>query len=277
MSFKTYIKRALLYIIHGQPTKYITANITYTSPSEKLKDKKIIVTGGGRGLGKAMAKRFVQEGAKVLITGRNEQVLKETSEELKCEFLCLDVIDVDRFDAFLKEADKILDGANCLVNNAGVSLHERDYTKVTTDTFNKQININLRGGFFLTQKFTEYLLANKRKGIVLFTSSETGDTVDDRPYGWTKAAINSMVQGLAYKLASDNIRVNAIAPGITASDMTGLSSEGNIYFPLNMLERVYMPEEVAEVAAFLLSDAAGCLNGQILVCNNGRTLNPRWK
>ena len=116
MSFTTYIKRALLYIIHGQPTKYITANITYTSPSEKLKDKKIIVTGGGRGLGKAMAKRFVQEGAKVLITGRNEQVLKETSEELKCEFLCLDVIDVDRFDAFLKEADKILDGANCLVN-----------------------------------------------------------------------------------------------------------------------------------------------------------------
>lgn len=156
-------------------------------------------------------------------------------------------------------------------------MHERDYTKVTTDTFNKQININLRGGFFLTQKFTEYLLANKRKGTVLFTSSETGDTVDDRPYGWTKAAINSMVQGLAYKLASDNIRVNAIAPGITASDMTGLSSEGNIYFPLNMLERVYMPEEVAEVAAFLLSDAAGCLNGQILVCNNGRTLNPRWK
>lgn len=86
-----------------------------------------------------------------------------------------------------------------------------------------------------------------------------------------------MTKGLAHLFAKDGIRINAIAPGITASDMTGLSSEGNIYFPGNIIERVYMPEEVAETACFLISDAAGCISGEIITCNNAKTVNPRWK
>lgn len=277
MRLTKYIRRGIDYIIHGQPVKYVTANIIYTNPSNKLQGKHIIVTGGGKGLGLAMAKRFVREGAKVLITGRNLQTLESAAKDIGCEYKHLDVQSIDLFKDFMKEADQILGGVNCLVNNAGVSLHEEDFTKVTRSSFDNQINTNLRGGFFLTQEFAEFLIERGKGGSVLFTSSEAGETVDERPYGWSKAAINSMVQGLAYKLAKQNFRINAIAPGITASEMTGLSAEGNIYFPLNMMERVYMPEEVAEVAAFLLSDAAGCLNGQILVCNNGRTLNPRWK
>ena len=156
-------------------------------------------------------------------------------------------------------------------------MHETDYSKVTPDTFDRQINTNLRGGFFLTQRFIQFLKTKNEKGTILFTSSETGETVDERPYGWTKAAINSMVQGLAYKLAKEGFRINAVAPGITASDMTGLKADGNIYYTGNIIDRVYMPEEVAETACFLLSDASGCLNGQILVCNNGKTINTRWK
>ena len=101
--------------------------------------------------------------------------------------------------------------------------------------------------------------------------------MDFRPYGFTKAAVNSMVQGLAYLFSKDSIRINAVAPGITASDMTGLSSEGNLYFPMNMNERVYLPEEVAEVSSYLLSDVSGCVSGQIITCNNARTVNARWK
>ena len=97
------------------------------------------------------------------------------------------------------------------------------------------------------------------------------------PYGFTKAAINSMVQGLAYLFISQGIRINAVAPGVTASDMTGLSSDGNLYLPYNATERVYLPEEVAETACFLLSDASGCISGQVIVCNNGKTINARWK
>lgn len=112
---------------------------------------------------------------------------------------------------------------------------------------------------------------------MLFISSETGETVDIRPYGFTKAAINSMMQGLACLFVKDGIRVNAVAPGITASDMTGLKADGNLYLECNSINRVYLPEEVAETACFLLSDVSGCISGQVIVCNNGRTINPRWK
>lgn len=277
MSLKQYLKRGFRFILHGVPVKNVTANITYIQPGGRLSGKKIIVTGGGKGLGAAMAAKFVAEGASVLISGRNEKTLKETAGKIGCKYLTLDVQDTSALDKFISDADRILGGVDCLVNNAGISLHEPTFFDVTPETFDAQIATNLRGGFFLTQCFTKLLLKEKRKGNVLFVSSETGETVDIRPYGFTKAAVNSMVQGLACLFVKDGIRINAVAPGITASDMTGFRVDGNLYLAGNATERVYLPEEVAETACFLLSDASGCISGQVIVCNNGKTINPRWK
>lgn len=271
------IRRVTKYIINGIPQYNIKADIHYLSPSKKLNGKKIIVTGGGKGLGAAMAAKFVSEGASVLISGRNEKILKEKAEQIGCQYLTLDVQKTDSLDKFINDADRILGGVDSLVNNAGISLHEPTFFDVTPETFDAQIATNLRGGFFLTQSFTKLLLHEKRKGNVLFVSSETGETVDIRPYGFTKAAINSMVQGLACLFVKDGIRVNAVAPGITASDMTGIKADGNLFLECNATNRVYLPEEVAETACFLLSDVSGCISGQVIVCNNGRTINPRWK
>ena len=185
--------------------------------------------------------------------------------------------DPNSFDMFMQKANEILGGVNCIVNNAGISLHESTFFDVTPETFNAQVDTNLKGGFFLTQKFISLLKNENRTGTVLFTSSETGDTMDFRPYGFTKVAVNSMVQGLAYLFSKDGIRVNAVAPGITTSDMTGYKADGNLYCSGNATERVYLPEEVAETACFLLSDAAGCVSGQIITCNNAKTVNARWK
>ena len=277
MSYKQYLKRGARFIIKGVPTKNITAHITYLQPDGRLKGKKIIVTGGGKGLGAAMAAKFVSEGASVLISGRKEADLKATADKIGCSFLTLDVQDTSVLDRFIEDADEMLGGADCLVNNAGISLHEPTFFNVTPNTFDAQIATNLRGGFFLTQSFTKMLLKEKRKGNVLFVSSETGETVDVRPYGFTKAAVNSMVQGLASLFVKDGIRVNAVAPGITASDMTGFKTDGNLFLAGNATERVYLPEEVAETACFLLSDASGCISGQVIVCNNGKTINSRIK
>lgn len=271
------IRRVTKYIINGIPQYNIKADIHYLSPSKKLNGKKIIVTGGGKGLGAAMATKFVSEGALVLISGRNEKILKEKAEQIGCQYLTLDVQKTDSLDKFINDADRILGGVDSLVNNAGISLHEPTFFDVTPETFDAQIATNLRGGFFLTQSFTKLLLHEKRKGNVLFVSSETGETVDIRPYGFTKAAINSMVQGLACLFVKDGIRVNAVAPGITASDMTGIKADGNLFLECNATNRVYLPEEVAETACFLLSDVSGCISGQVIVCNNGRTIAPRWK
>lgn len=271
------LRRALRYVVRGVPKITVKADIRYLEPNGRLSGKKIIVTGGGRGLGAAMARKFKAEGADVLISGRNGSTLRKAAEAIGCKYLPLDVQDTSALDRFIGDADRLLGGVDCLVNNAGISLHEPTFFDVTPETFDAQIATNLRGGFFLTQSFTKLLLKEKRKGNVLFVSSETGETVDIRPYGFTKAAVNSMVQGLACLFVKDGIRVNAVAPGITASDMTGYKADGNLYLEGNATERVYLPEEVAETACFLLSDASGCISGQVIVCNNGKTINPRWK
>lgn len=270
------LKKLLSFLLHGKQ-RPVYAKITCIDPSNKLKGKKIVVTGGGRGLGASMAEKFVKEGAYVLIAGRNESVLKATADKIGCQYLTLDVSDVSSFDSFIEKSEELLGGITSLVNNAGISLHEKTFFDVTPETFDSQVNTNMKGSFFLTQKVIRLWKEKNIKGEVLFISSETGDMMDFRPYGFTKVAINSMVQGLAYLFAKDQIRINAVAPGVTVSDMTGQRTDGNLYNKKNMLGRVYLPEEVAETACFLLSDAAGCISGQIITCNNAKSINARWK
>lgn len=277
MSLFQYFKRGARYILKGIPTNYVSAEIVYLIPNERLKGKKIIVTGGGRGLGAAMSAKFVSEGATVLIAGRDTDILHKTANSIGCMYLPLDLKEASSFNRFIDEADEMLGGADCLVNNAGISLHESSFFDVTENSFDLQVDTNFKGTYFLTQSFIKNVLTNKRKGNVLFISSETGSTADNRPYGYTKAAINSMTQGLAKLFIKDGIRINALSPGVTASDMTGFNTKGNLYYSGNEIERIYMPEEVAEIACFLISDASGCISGQILLCNNGNTINTRWK
>ena len=273
---KSRLKKVVSLLLHGKP-RPIYARIVCLEPSKKLEGKKVIVTGGGSGLGYAMAKRFVEEGAELLISGRNMETLSKSAAEIGCKYLQLDVQDTSAYDAFLEKADGMLGGIDCLVNNAGISLHEKNIFDVTEDTFRQQVDTNLIGTFFLTQHFAKYLLKKQTGGNILVISSETGITSDIRPYGYTKAALNSMVEGAAYMFAKHDIRINAIAPGLTASKMTGKDPNGDISSKKEMLGRVYLPEEVAEIASFLLSDASSCLTGQILVCNNGKTINARKK
>ena len=277
MNIKAKLKHGISFLLHGE-TRPIYAKISYLSPNHQLKGKRVVITGGGRGLGFAMAKKFKSEGATVLIAGRNEQTLKHSAAEIDCQYLALDVQDSVSFKSFIDSADEMLNGMNCLVNNAGISLHEDGFLSVSPSQFDAQISTNLQGCFFLTQAFIEKCKERNIGGTknILFTSSETSMTVDERPYGLTKAAMNSLVQGLAYRYVNEGFRINAVAPGVTVSDMTGGDENGDLSYG-NITHRYYLPEEVAEVACFLLSDASNCLNGQILVCNEGKTINARWK
>jgi len=262
----------------AQKQPIVRANITYLAPNQRLAGKRIVITGGARGLGFSMARKFMDEGAYVLIAGRNVQLLEEKAAELGCKYLPLDVQDETTFEAFIKQADEMLGGINCLVNNAGISEHEVNIRTVTPEGYDAQLNTNLRGAYFLSQTFIKLMEAGKRRdGSILFISSERGLFVDDIPYGLTKAAINSLVQGLAVRMLPSGIRVNAIAPGITASDMTGFKADGNLYCAYNASKRVFLPEEVSETACFLLSDCSRCITGQIIACDEGRAINPHWR
>ena len=201
------LKKLVSFLLHGKP-RPVYARIVCLKPSKKLEGKKVVVTGGGSGLGYAMAKRFVEEGAEVLISGRNRETLSKSASELGCKYLQLDIQDTSAYDTFLERADGILGGVNCLVNNAGISLHEKNFFDVTEDTFRQQVDTNLIGTFFLTQHFAKYLLKKHTGGNILVISSEAGITSDIRPYGYTKAALNSMVEGAAYMFAKHDIRIN---------------------------------------------------------------------
>lgn len=278
MSLIKRITKGLRYIVTGVPPQYVKAEISYIAPDRRLEGKRILVTGGSRGIGRAMAERFVREGASVVVTGRDRDALETMAKETGAAYIVSDISSMKDLDALFAEADRIAGGIDAVVSNAGISLHEGNIMNVTEEEFDAQFATNLKGAYFLSQKYLAYLSGKGvGKADILFVSSERGEYVDDLPYGLTKNALNCLVRGLAARYSSKGIRVNGVAPGVTASDMTGFSEEGNLYVDYNPGKRVFLPGEVAEVACFLLSDASACLSGQILVCNQGKSLNPHWK
>ena len=238
---------------------------------------KVLITGGGDGLGFYIAKKCVEEGAKVLIVGRKEEKLKAAVEKLgeKASYMQFDVQKVEEMKTFIDEAYKKLGVIDCLVNNAGISLHEKEMKKVEIEGFDSQFNTNLRGSYFLAQTYLKKLEEEKQEnGNIIFISSERGAQCDDIPYGLTKVAINSLTEGLSRRYYKSGVRVNAVAPGITASNMTKIDKDENLYCEYNASERFFVPEEVAEVVAFLISDVSKCISGEVIYCDAGNHLNP---
>lgn len=272
---KEYIKRVWNYIFRGIPKVHVQVSVSQIQYGGILKGRKILITGGNSGIGLAIAKKCIAEGAEILIVGRNEQKLKETALALgeNCKYLKFDVSCVEEIDAAMKEAGKIIGGEfDALVLNAGISLHEENILKVTVEDYEKQFQTNLESAYFMAQSFLRDKTPKKEANL-LFMSSERGHQCDDVPYGLTKAGINSLVRGLSRRFYRDGVRVNAIAPGITVSGMTNISENDNLYLDRVAPGRVFLPEEVAEVACFLLSDAAKCISGEIIACDAGEYLS----
>lgn len=266
----------------GEVVPYVSVNISTIEDDNKLKGKNIVITGGSKGLGFSMAKKFISQGANVIITGRNKTDLDKSVSELgeRCKGISCDASDVNNVDTFLSECTTLFSGSiDCLVCNAGISLHESNYSKVTVEGFDKQFDINFRGTYFLAKAFLENKLAEGTKNAsLLIISSETSNMSYDIPYGMTKAAINSLVGALSRRVYKNGIRVNAIAPGVTLSEMTAYakSEDGNLYRK-NAADRVFVPEEVAEVAAFILSDASICISGEVIHTNAGNHHRVFWE
>lgn len=265
-----YIKRAIKYILKEYKQPIIKIDVVQKDLNEVFNDKTYLITGGGSGLGFYMAQKLISEGAKVIITGRNEKKLMDAKEKLgkNCEYLIYDIQDVSLAEDTIIKLFKKYKKIDGLINNAGISLHEWDFMKVDEEKFDSQFQTNLKGSYFLTQAYIKEVLKNKTEANIIFITSERGTMCDDLPYGLTKASINSLIQALSYKYYKNGIRVNGIAPGVTVSNMTGLNKDGDLYNN-NTSNRYFLPEEIAEVTAFLLSDYSKCISGEIIHCNAG--------
>lgn len=280
MGVKKYLKRMATYLIKGVPQNITNVEIKVSSPNKCLKGRNIIITGGSRGLGFYIAQKSIQNGANVLLTGRNEDALKNAVNILgnAAKYIVFDASDTIGIDKFLDKAIEAFHGEkiDSLVSNAGVSLHEGTFRNVSDQGWDIQMNTNLKGNFFMVKKFVEYLESQEDKtGNIIVITSERAKRSDDIPYGLSKVATSSFIQAIAQQVIEEGIRINGVGPGVTASDMTGFKKGENMYAEWQSGKRIFMPEEVSEVVNFLLSDFSACISGEIITCDQGRYIS-RW-
>ena len=268
IKMKQYLYRLFQWVFKGLPVMKVPANVTINRGGKQLAGRKIVVTGGSRGIGYWMAKRFLDEGAGVLISGRDVNRLKQAAEELRCQYLQFDVTDVKSTPAFVEDAARLLGGLDGLVNNAGICNQDNGFLNVTETSYDEQFLTNVKGPFFLTLAFLKYIEVERvNSSSVLFITSERGLYPDDAPYGMTKAAIGNIVAGLARKFATMGVHINAIAPGVVADVLADPKKMEDLYLKGAAGKRFILPQEIAETAVWLMSDASKCVSGEIIPCN----------
>ena len=213
-----------------------------------MQGKKIVVTGGGSGIGLAMAKKFLSEGAEVVITGRNIEKLKEAESSISnpnLHILQWDVAKIEDRKQKLQEAIKLLGGGlNCFVNNAGFVAVRQDNESFWDNSF----DTNARAVYFLSKEVALVYerMNNGQVGKILNISSMSSFINNANPYGISKYCVNRITKGLAKELAPKNIIVNAIAPGYTSASINKQDVEENAFSAKSPLQRIVVPEDIAE-------------------------------
>ncbi len=234
-----------------------------------LENKIAIVTGGTRGIGFAIVKEFLKEGATVVLCGSRQETVDKAVAQLpgeKVEGICPDLTRYDSVKTAFDAVEKKYGRIDILVNNAGVSARE-PFTSYTQEMFEKTMDLNLTAVFNCSRAVVDGMKA-RHSGVILNTSSMVSKYAQPSgiAYPTSKFAVNGFTLSLARELAGDNIRVNAVAPGITKTDMVAALPEQMIQPLINSipLHRIGEPEDIANAFVFLASDKASYITGQVL-------------
>lgn len=243
----------------------------------RLANKTAIITGAARGIGLACAKRFIAEGAKVLLTDIDEHEGTATAKALgdAAHFVRCDVGDAKQVAALIAETEKTFGGIDLLVNNAGI-VHGADFLEVSEADFERVLRVNLKGAFLVAQAVAKSMVARKKPGAIVNMASinSTVAIPTQIPYSVSKGGLLQLTRAMALSLAPYGIRVNAIGPGSIMTDLlksVGSDKEAKRrILSRTPLGRIGAPEEVASVAAFLASDDASYITGEIIYVDGGR-------
>ena len=277
MSLREYLKRGIRYVISGVPQKNVTANICSITQNELLKNKTALVTGGTSGIGLEITKAFLRSGASVVFTGRNKEkinkildsvVTDEPSFNGRLHGILMDNTDVSSFEAKISEVLSLIGGKlDVLVNNAGIL--GGGFGTSSESEFDKVLDTNLKGAFFLSQIVARHMKANSIRGNILNIASSSSLRPANSAYTLSKWGIRGLTLGMAKSLIPYGIVVNGIAPGPTKTPMLMDEKETNIANDNSPLERYVMPEEIANMAVIMVSDMGRSIVGDIVYMTGG--------
>jgi 3-oxoacyl-[acyl-carrier protein] reductase len=264
----------LLYTIHKE-----RGGCTNMS---RLQGRVAIVTGAGRGIGAATAKRLAADGAKVGVLDLKEEVCQEVVEEIRAaggEAIAVgcNVADAEQVQQAVDTVYGQFGRLDILVNNAGV-LRDNLLFKMSEDDWDTVMNVHLKGSFLASRAAQKHMVSQGYGKIVNTSSTSALGNRGQANYSAAKAGLQGFTKTLAIELGPFNINVNAVAPGFIATDMTKATAERTgMDFEENKkraseripLRRVGQPEDVANVVAFLVSDDASYVSGQVIYVNGG--------
>ena len=239
----------------------------------RLKDKVTIITGGSRGIGFATADKFLQEGAKVIITASTQEsadkavaLLREKHPDAVVDGISPDLGSLESVREAFRQVGIRYGCVDVLINNAGIS-ESTPFLEYTEETFDKVMDLNVKGVFNATRAASECMVS-RGSGVILSTSSMV--SISGQPSGFaypaSKFAVNGLTVSLARELGPKGIRVNALAPGITETDMMKKVPR-EVIDPMIAripLRRLGQPEDIANAFVFLASEEASYITGVVL-------------
>jgi meso-butanediol dehydrogenase / (S,S)-butanediol dehydrogenase / diacetyl reductase len=238
-----------------------------------LERKRVLVTGGASGIGAATAARFLKEGSAVCVLDRDAEARRRIIHELPglVGGLAADVSNLSQVQAAVAEAIKLMGGVDILINNAGISIRH-NFLDITPAEWDEVIAVNLTGTFYVAQTAARHMM-ERGTGVILQTASTNG--MMGYPfyadYNATKAGVIELTKSMALELAP-KIRVCAIAPGYVLTPMQRAEYTDAMLEDVNRkipLGRHAKPEEIAALFAFLASDDAQYMTGQVYTCDGG--------
>lgn len=253
-----------------------------------LENKVAIITGASGGLGRAQALEYVKEGASVVINDVQEEGLKETQkmiEELDGKVLSViaDISKKEDVQRMVKEALDKFGRVDICVNNAAVLLDFKAIGEITEEEWDRVMNVNLKGVYLITHELLPHMIKQGKGTFINISSASTFLAgCGDAAYMASKHAINGMVKQLAYDYALDGIRAVGLAPGLTDTPMVNYAIEQRHPQAIRQVNnipdgKIGTSEKVATVSAFLASDKADSINGEIVKVDRGKTIGVQAK
>ncbi|VVO17885.1 SDR family oxidoreductase [Pseudomonas fluorescens] len=249
-----------------------------TTLNRLLEGRRVLVTGGARGLGYAFAQAIGRAGAQVVIADILAERVQQSAAELVAEGLTVhgvsvDLAQPDSIDACIAETTRLLGGLDGLVNNASITNSGgKSCEELSLDTWDQVMQVNVRGTWLMTRGCLPALRASGQGAIVnLASDTPLWGAPNLLAYVASKGAIIAMTRSLARELGNDNITVNAIAPGLVLVEATAYVPEARhrLYNEQRAIQRPQLPEDVSGAVLFALSDLARFITGQTLPVNGG--------